>query len=147
MGTRKKVHMKKELVTRDVLSRIDELLGLGMSFAKTAIYVNLSESTVSRYARVIKAIHEETNFSSSGCFNWKAIREYCAKLNKPVPQNEHKATHKIIEKEPEQIFPVMDRVRVIAVSNMLFDIAGSLEATVNYIRHLAKYLDAQTKEN
>ena len=41
---------------------------------------------------------------------------------------------------------VMDKVRVVAVANMLNDLAGTLSAAVAQIQMLAKYLDNSTKE-
>jgi transcriptional regulator with XRE-family HTH domain len=151
MSTTPKARKGKTMMTSEIIGKIDELRGLGMSASKIAGYLNLSESTVSRYARVNEAIADGKDFCIAGDLNEKAIRNYCIKLGidkDDIPVNTYTgpANGKETDSVQVQMFHVMDRVRVVAVANMLNDLAGTLSAAVSQIQMLANYLDNSTKE-
>ena len=149
MSTPKKATKGKKHMTADVIAKIDELNGLNLSTKKIADYLNLSQSTVQRYILVIKAIYTGTDYYSSNPICENAIRNYCQMLGiEKVPVN-------TFGEQPEEkpvpgqitMNEVMDKVRVVAVANMLNDLAGTLSAAVAQIQMLAKYLDNSTKED
>ena len=148
MSTPKKTTKGKKYMTADTIAKIDELNGLNLSTKKIADYLNLSQSTVQRYILVIKAIYSGTDYVSCNPLCEKAIRNYCQMLGvEKVPVN-------LFSEQPEEkpisgqitMNEVMGKVRVVAVANMLNDLAGTLSAAVAQIQMLAKYLDNSTKE-
>lgn len=148
MSTPKKTTKGKKYMTADTIAKIDELNGLNLSTKKIADYLNLSQSTVQRYILVIKAIYSGNDYVSCNPLCEKAIRNYCQMLGiEKVPVN-------LFGEQPEEkpisgqitMNEVMGKVRVVAVANMLNDLAGTLSAAVAQIQMLAKYLDNSTKE-
>lgn len=144
MPTRRKAkgNKSKMPVCCDDLARMDELRGLGLSISKAARYLNLSESTVGRYYRVLLAIENGTNFNSSGVFNWKAINGYCHMLGKAVPQNEHDTVIEIPKKEND----LVSSIRLTGIANCIADVANALDAATNHLRIMSKYILESMKE-
>ena len=148
MSTPKKTTKGKKYMTADTIAKIDELNGLNLSTKKIADYLNLSQRTVQRYILAIKAIHTGTDYCSCNPLCEKAISNYCVMLGiERIPVNTF-GESKEEEQLPGQITmnDVMDKVRAVAVANMLNDLAGTLSAAVAQIQMLAKYLDNSTKE-
>lgn len=149
----KKARKEKGKITSDVLSKIDELRHFdGMTASKIADYLNLSESTISRYMRILWAVEYEVDFNVAGDLCWGAITNYCKMNDKRVPKNLHyekeDSEPAMQEMDPEQIpmWPVMDKVRVLCVANMLYELSGTIEEMKKKVYDLALYLDNSTKE-
>ena len=77
---------KKLMMSTGLLSQVIELTDHGLSFDKTAVYLNLSSTTVSSYARAIQAARNGKTITATKGVNREVLREYCKLVAIPKPK-------------------------------------------------------------
>ena len=138
MSTLPKTRKGKGKITNHVLSQIDELRHFdSMTPSKIAGYLNLSDSTTSRYIRILEAIENETDFNVAGDLNWRAIKNFCNMNGKPVPKNIHYAEPEQISIDSEEITSRVKEAQP-TLSDMLESIAFAFSALAEYLNNLIK---------